>query len=59
MRLWRDEPDAAEREEIVSDIQELIDDCSRQGKVEAAAFDLTIWTLSLQMYVNSKIAFAC
>jgi DNA-binding phage protein len=40
MRLWRDEPDAAEREEIVSDIQELIDDCSQQGKVEAARIRL-------------------
>ena len=35
MRLWRDESDAAEREEIVADIQELIDDCSQQAKVEA------------------------
>jgi len=36
MRLWRDEADAVEREEIVADIQELIDDCSQPGKVEAA-----------------------
>jgi hypothetical protein len=36
MRLRRDEPDAAERQEMVSDIQELIDDCSQQGTVEAA-----------------------
>ena len=35
LRLWRDEPAAAEREEIVSDIQELIDDCSQQSRVEA------------------------
>jgi hypothetical protein len=36
LRLWRDESDEAEREEIVSDIQELIDDCSQQGKPESA-----------------------
>jgi len=27
--LWRDEADAAERDEIIADIQELVDDCSR------------------------------
>jgi DNA-binding phage protein len=36
MRLWRDESDAAEREEIASDIQELIEDCTQGGKVQAA-----------------------
>jgi DNA-binding phage protein len=36
MRLWRDESEEAEREEIVSDIQELIDDCEQVGKDQAA-----------------------
>lgn len=36
MRLWRDESDTAEREEIVSDIQELIDDCAQVSKDQAA-----------------------
>ena len=35
LRLWRDESDAAERGEIVSDIQELIEDCSQQRKAQA------------------------
>lgn len=36
MRMWRDESEASEREAIVADIQELIDDCSQTEKVEAA-----------------------
>jgi hypothetical protein len=36
MRLWRDESDTAEREEIVSDVQELIDDCAQVSKDQAA-----------------------
>jgi DNA-binding phage protein len=36
MRMWRDESEASERDAIVADIQELIDDCSQAGKVEAA-----------------------
>lgn len=36
MRMWRDETEASEREAVIADIQELIDDCSQAGKVEAA-----------------------
>jgi DNA-binding phage protein len=34
LKLWASEKDPAEREEIVADIQELIDDCAQKGKVE-------------------------
>jgi DNA-binding phage protein len=36
MRLWRDESDTGEREEIISDIQDLIDDCCQGSKAQAA-----------------------
>jgi DNA-binding phage protein len=36
LRMWRDESDPSEREATIADIQELIEDCSQQGKVEAA-----------------------
>lgn len=35
IRMWRDETEEPERDAIVADIQELIDDCSQSGKVEA------------------------
>ncbi len=35
MRLWRDEVDEAERADIVSDIQELLDDCAQESKIQA------------------------
>ncbi|MFN7262646.1 MAG: helix-turn-helix domain-containing protein [Pseudobdellovibrionaceae bacterium] len=34
LRMWADEDDAKERNETVVDIQELIDDCRQQEKVE-------------------------
>lgn len=34
LKMWATENDANERNEIVSDIQELIDDCSQQEKIE-------------------------
>jgi len=34
LKLWRDENDQNERDEIVADIQELIDDCQRKNKAE-------------------------
>ena len=34
LKMWADEGDTEERNEIISDIQELIDDCSQQEKVE-------------------------
>lgn len=34
LKLWAAEKDAAERDEIVADIQELIDDLAQTGKVE-------------------------
>jgi DNA-binding phage protein len=34
LKLWAMEKDLKERDEIISDIQEMIDDCSQQEKVE-------------------------
>lgn len=34
LKMWAEEGDAAEREEIVADIQEVIDDCAQQEQVE-------------------------
>jgi DNA-binding phage protein len=34
--LWRDESDKSERDEIIADIQELIDDCTQTEQKEAA-----------------------
>lgn len=34
MKMWADETDKKERDEIVADIQDLIDDCSQKEKVE-------------------------
>jgi DNA-binding phage protein len=34
LKMWGSESEAVERDEIVSDIQELIDDCGQQGKIE-------------------------
>lgn len=36
LMLWRDEDEPGERDEIVADIQELIDDCAQTEKSEAA-----------------------
>jgi hypothetical protein len=35
LKLWALETEPKERDEIVSDLQELIDDCAQKGKVEA------------------------
>jgi DNA-binding phage protein len=34
MKMWIDESDQKERDEIVADIQDLIDDCAQKEKVE-------------------------
>lgn len=34
MKMWTDETDKKERDEIVSDIQDLIEDCSQKEKVD-------------------------
>jgi len=34
LKMWADEDDAKERNETIADIQELIDDCTQQEKVE-------------------------
>ena len=34
MKMWTDETDKKERDEIVADIQDLIDDCAQKEKVE-------------------------
>ena len=36
VKMWRDEEEDAEREEIVADIQDLIDDCAKRGYSEGA-----------------------
>ena len=36
MKMWADETDTPERDEIVADIQDLIEDCSQKGKIESA-----------------------
>ena len=35
LKMWADETDTKERNETIADIQELIDDCTQQDKVEA------------------------
>ncbi|NJL26012.1 MAG: hypothetical protein HC902_13160 [Calothrix sp. SM1_5_4] len=34
MKMWVDETDKKERDEIIADIQDLIDDCAQKEKVE-------------------------
>ena len=34
MKMWADESDQTERDEIVADIQDLIDDCAQRKKIE-------------------------
>jgi len=34
MKMWNEEDDLEEREEIIADIQELIDDCNQKDKVK-------------------------
>jgi DNA-binding phage protein len=34
MKMWQDETDPSEREAIIADIQDMIDDCSQKEKVE-------------------------
>lgn len=34
MKMWADEKDKTEQDEIVADIQDLIDDCSQKEKIE-------------------------
>jgi len=34
MKMWEEEVDTKEREEIIADIQDMIDDCSQYGKTE-------------------------
>ena len=36
VKMWRDEDEVAEREAIVADIQDLIDDCAKRGYSEGA-----------------------
>ncbi|MCM0607263.1 MAG: helix-turn-helix transcriptional regulator [Xanthomonadaceae bacterium] len=36
MKMWEDEKDSEERDEIVADIQGLIDDCAQKEKIEGA-----------------------
>lgn len=36
VKMWRDEDDAVERDAIVADIQDLIDDCMKRGYSEGA-----------------------
>jgi hypothetical protein len=34
LKMWADEPDENERSETIADIQEMIDDCNQQEKIE-------------------------
>lgn len=34
MKIWSDETDPSERDEIIADIQDLINDCNQQEKIE-------------------------
>ena len=34
MKLWAEETDEAEREEVIADIQDMIDDCAQKEKIE-------------------------
>jgi DNA-binding phage protein len=34
MKMWADETESSEREEIIAEIQEMIDDCSQKERVE-------------------------
>lgn len=36
MKLWAEEEEETEREEIIADIQDMIDDCSQKEKIEKA-----------------------
>jgi len=37
LKMWARKPDQSYRDAIVADIQELIDDCSQPGKIDASA----------------------
>lgn len=64
MKIWAEEADADERNEIVADIQDMIDECSQKGKVEGTyiRFDdleqiakhIRIFKDSLRMVVETK-----
>lgn len=64
MKLWADENDQKERDAIVADIQELIDDCSVQGKssapsvrfddLERISADLRAFKDSLRVIVDER-----
>src|ERR1700724_1714016 len=34
MKMWADERDTKERDEIIADIQDLVDDCNQKEKIE-------------------------
>lgn len=62
--LWRDEADQAERDEIIADIQELVDDCQQRdiatsvkiqmNDLDAIAKDIRLFKDSLLEIVNEK-----
>lgn len=41
LKLWAAETNPVEREEIISDVQELIDDCSQKGKDDSSKTNAT------------------
>lgn len=64
MQLWMEETDEAEREEIVADLQELVDDCTRVGHsvgtyisfddLDAIAQDIRAFKDSLRILVDER-----
>ena len=64
MKMWAAEPDAVQREEIIADIQELIDDCSQKDRVDsvyvrfddldAIAKNIRVFKDNLRVLVDQK-----
>lgn len=55
MKLWLDETDEGERQEIVADIQDMIDDCSQKEKLRGHIFVLMILMKLQKIFEPSKI----
>ncbi|MCB0411085.1 MAG: helix-turn-helix transcriptional regulator [Bdellovibrionales bacterium] len=58
MKMWAEETDKAEREEIVADIQDLINDCAQKEKVEGVYIrfdDLDKIAANIRAFKNSLL----
>ena len=59
MKLWMNETDAKERDEIVADIQDMIDDCAKQEKEAAPSIrfnDLEAVAKDIRSFKDSLLA---